>query len=556
MKLTCRRFFCHAGLALALLLSAFNLAAAKEDTGMLARLSNHGYVQEQLTVIFCDGPVYYRNFNENDWHRVRQHQTLMHGDSLRTGNHGYAVLAWSADNLIMVKPKSGMRFTIHPEKLPQISMQLFKATLMISARDSGLLEVEGKHGSMVVNHGETSIQSNDNHELIKAVKGQAACRLNGMSEAVVVPESYCLEIRPDGSDKPLQMFDPQAEYHSFRRFSNWLNRFSTLHDETSLEIPFKVDQVKVNHQFISNLPVNEKNYYQLDSGTGRIVKTVHLQFKLNPYPGPENRFELYLGKNLAYAIREGSGDFHEVVFPVPAVPEFLAAIHMVDSLGRKVRIFSAGFAVQNERMKKQIARKFCDEMVRAMGRRDHIWLRDHISRDFTDWLGNTHFDFLRTIEDSLRQYRDVRLTLQPFRFEFKEHRIIIHLNYRLSALTSNWNFRYEDQGSEVFTIVFEDGYWRLLSKVSGLFFARLKVAIDLRQGVLTGRVVDERTRTPVSGARVSIHGTRFSTTTDSMGEYKFYNVPLGEYDLKFFKNGYGEMTASKVKVGPAGEQFK
>ena len=538
-----------------MLIFCSTLLSGKEETQRLARLSNHGYVEQQLTVIFCDGPVYYRSFNEDRWHRVEKHQTLLHGDSLRTGNHGYAVLAWSADNLIMVKPKSGMRFTVHPEHLPQLSLQLFKATLLLSARDSGLIEIESKHGSLVVNHGESSIQSNENHDIVRAVKGQAAFRLNGNSVPTVVPESYFLEILPDGTTTPLTMFDPQSEYQSFRRFSSWLNRFSELHAQTSLEIPFAIDQVKVNGQFISNLPLNEKGYYTLDSGFEHMVKTVHLQFKISPYPGPQDKFEFYLGKNLAYAVREGSEGYHEVVFPVPSMPEFLCAIHFADSLGRKVRIFKAGFMVQNQLNKKQTAQKFCRDFAAAMQKHDHIWLRDHISRDYKDWQGNSFFDFLKCFEDSLRRYRDVRLTLHPFRFEFRNGQILAHLNYRLSALSSDWTFRYEDRGSDIFTIAFEEGYWRLRSKVSGLFFARLKVALDLRQGVLSGRVSDERTKAPVSGARVSIQGTRFTTTTDSMGVYHFYNVPPGDYDLKFSKNGFGELTVTKVTVKPAGEQF-
>jgi hypothetical protein len=542
-------------LTLFIALLTLGTAYGKEETGRLALISDHGYVEQQLTVLFCDGPVYYRNYNENSWHRVTAHQSLMHGDSLRTGNHGYAVLAWSADNLIMVKPKSGLRFTIHPEKLPQVGIQLFKATLMLSARESGLIEIEGKHGNVVVNHGETSLQSNDNHEIIKAVKGQAAVRLSGMANAKIVPESYQLEILPDGREKPLVMFDPAAEYHAFRRFSSWLNRFAELHIGTSLEIPFQIDSVKVNGNFLSNLAVNEKGFYMLDSGHEKIPAKIHLQMKISPYPGPRDKFELYLGKDLVYALREGSEGYHEVVFPVPSIPDFLCAVHSVDSLGRKVRIFRAGFEVQNQRAKKEIARAFCKEMVTAMQKRDHIWLRDHVSRDYRDWQGNTYFDFLKMSEDTLRNYRDVRLSLHPFRFEFRDGKIVVHLNYRLSALTSNWGFRYEDRGSDIFTIAYEEGFWRLTSKVSGLFFARLKVAVDLRQGVLKGRVTDERTRSPISGATVSIRGTRFTTTTDSMGEYMFYNVPPGEYDLKFFKNGYGELTATRVTVKPAGEQF-
>ncbi|GAB4279145.1 MAG: hypothetical protein Kow0029_22900 [Candidatus Rifleibacteriota bacterium] len=529
--------------------------AAKEDTDRLARISGHGYVQSQLVVLFCDGPVYYRNFNENAWHRVEKHQSLMHGDSIRTGNHGYAVIAWSADNLILLKPKSGLRFSIQPDKIPQVTIQMFKATFMISARDSGLLEVEGKHFSVVVNHGETSVQSNDNHEIIRAVKGQAACRLSGMSESMVIPESYQLEISPKGKEKPLVMFDPQSEYYSYRRFNTWLDKFSKLHDSNSLEIPFQIDSVRVNGKFINNLPVNEKGHYLLDDGNGCIPRRIHLQLKITPYPGPRDKFELYLGKNLAYALREGADGYHEVVFPTPSIPDFLLAIHSIDSLGRKVRVFKAGFAVQNQQSKKLIARKFCNDLATAMTRRDHLWIRDHVSRDYKDWQGNTYFDFLKMSEDTLRKYRDVRLNLHPFRYEFRDNQILVHLNYRLSALTSDWTYRYEDRGSDIFTLAYEDGFWRLKSKVAGLFFARLKVAVDLRQGVMRGRVTDERTKSPLKGVTVTIKGTRFVTTTNSMGEYIFYNVPPGEYDLRFFKNGFGELTATKVQVKPAGEQF-
>jgi hypothetical protein len=528
---------------------------AKEDAQKLAILSGHGYVPEQLTVLFCEGPVYYRNFNENSWHKVQQHQSLMHGDYIRTGNHGYAVLAWSADNLILVKPKSGMRFAVNPEKIPQLLVQLQNATLMLVARESGFVEVEGKHCNLTVNHGETSIQSNDNHEIIKALKGQAACRVSGDSQPTVVPESYYLDISPEGATSPLAMFNPNKEYEYFKRFRNWLERFAQLHDSTSLETPFSVSSVKVNSKYLANLNINDKGMYELDSDDGKIVRTIHLQMKISPYPGPNDKFELYLGKNLVYALREGSQGNYEVKFAVPSFPDFLAAIHMVDSLGRKVRIFKAGFEVFNRRRKSEIARKFCRDLETAMKRRDHTWLRNHISREYNDWQGNTWFDFIKMSEDTLRNYRDVRLTLHPFRFEFYDNRILINLNYRLSALTANWNFRYEDRGSEIFTLVFEDGRWRLYAKVAGLFFARLKAAIDLRQGVIKGRVTDERTKRRLSGVSVKIRGTRYATTTNSMGEYTFYNIPPGDYDIQFAKNGFGELTATRITVKPSGEQF-
>jgi protocatechuate 3,4-dioxygenase beta subunit len=158
-------------------------------------------------------------------------------------------------------------------------------------------------------------------------------------------------------------------------------------------------------------------------------------------------------------------------------------------------------------------------------------------------------------EDTLRRYRDVRLTLHPFRFEISGGNTIVHLNYRMSALTADWNFRYEDRGSEVITLRPEDGEMRLYSKTAGMFFNRLKVAVDLRQGIVRGRITDERTKRPVSGVSVTVRNTNYHTTTDSMGEYVIYNMNPGTYDLRFHKNGYGELTATRVTVKPAGEQF-
>jgi hypothetical protein len=60
---------------------------------------------------------------------------------------------------------------------------------------------------------------------------------------------------------------------------------------------------------------------------------------------------------------------------------------------------------------------------------------------------------------------------------------------------------------------------------------------------------------PLSGVNVTVRGTSFSAITDSMGEYVIYNMPPGRYDVKFAKNGYGELTATTVTLKPAGEQF-
>ncbi|MDD2998433.1 MAG: carboxypeptidase-like regulatory domain-containing protein [Candidatus Riflebacteria bacterium] len=508
----------------------------------------------QLMAVMCDGPVYYLDPSEREWRRIVKGQTLQHGDSVRTAAHGYLVLQLSSRNLVMIKPESGLRIARSSQTSSQVVLQLHTAEVMLAARNSAQIEVEGRHGTLVVDHGDASIVSGVSGEIIRAVKGSAAFRLNGSSEATVIPESYSLEVHSDGSELPLSVFDSQSEYESFKRFAGWLNRFEDNFIANSAEIPFVVDSVKINDQFVSNM-TQEDNFHLLETVDGNIPEKIHLQLKITPYPAPKNQFEMYLGKDLIYALREGRDGYHEVVFPVPSIPEFVITIHQVDSAGRRVRIFKAAISVSNRRVREQKARQFCKELTDAFARRDNLWLRTRISQDFRDWQGNTWFDFLNMSEDTLRRYRDVRVILHPFRFEFRDGLTLVHLNYRLSALTADWNFRFEDRGSDVFTLKPEDGQLRLYAKVSGLFFNRLKVAVDLRQGVLRGRICDERTRKPLDGVSVIVRGTRYQTVTDSMGEYVIYNMPPGTYDVKFYKNGYGELTATRVTLKAAGEQF-
>jgi hypothetical protein len=501
-----------------------------------------------------DGPCYFRGPHDHEWQRIRPGQTLKHEDSIRTTDNGYLILSWSAENLIMVKPNSGMRVLHVQHGMTQIVLQLHNSEVLVSARDSGLLEIQSRQGSMIVNHGEASIVCRENYDLIRSLKGETAFRITDSAEDCRIPENYGLQINADKTCLPLTMFDPESEYESFRRFAAWLKRFDRLHRQHSTEVPFRLDSIRINDQFLSNMN-KEEQYHVLETRDGRIPAKIHLQVKITPYPGPADRFELNLGKDLFYAMREGRDGYHEVIFTPPSIPEFLLSIQMVDRLERRISIFKAGLIVENKRLREQKARQFCREMSDAFSRRDQLWLRTRVSREYRDWQGNTWYDFFNMSDDTLRRYRDIRLTLHPFRFEVRDGMTLVHLNYRLSALTPDWNFRYEDRGSEIITLKQEEGQLRLYSKTAGMFFNRLKVAIDLRQGVLRGRITDERTRRPIAGASVTLRGTRFRATSDSMGEYIICNVPPGSYDLRFYKNGYGELTATRITLKPAGEQF-
>jgi iron complex outermembrane receptor protein len=56
---------------------------------------------------------------------------------------------------------------------------------------------------------------------------------------------------------------------------------------------------------------------------------------------------------------------------------------------------------------------------------------------------------------------------------------------------------------------------------------------------IIGRLVDQQTRAPVQGARVTLLGTRFQTGTDSAGEFTQAGLTAGAYFLEIRALGYG-----------------
>ena len=512
------------------------------------------YVPGHLIVSMCDGPVYFCPSGERSWQQVKNGQTIMHGDSLRTLQNGYLALTWDAKNMVLVKPNSGLRVMIFPEsKGYKLQLQLFTAEIMLSARNSAQMVTESRFGSSLVTLGDCSVISNDNQEIIRAAKGQVLFKQALNNSEMTIPEGYVLEMEPSGSAKPLCQFNIATEYENYKRFENWLKRFERQHQRRSpSEIFYKIDSVKINGEFLSNMQ-HENGLYQIETADKRIPKNILFQFKLTPLPPPQQRFEVSLGKDLVYAVREGRDDYYEVNFALPSIPEFFVTINQVDDINRRVRIFNAGFSVFNKRLAELKAREFCKQMSEAVTKRDQLWFRKYVAKDFRDFQGNTWTDFSLVCQTIMRNYRDIRLMIHPFRFEFRKGETLVHVNYRLTALTGNWRYRYDDKGSDIYTLKAEEGVWKLRSKVSGMFFNRMKTTIDLRKAVLRGRVVDERTGSPIEGVKVTVGGTDLKAVTDSMGEYVIYNVEPGRYNIYFSKNGYGNLTAASVTLSPAGE---
>ena len=526
-------------------------ALAKEAKPTYA--DGDAYVPGQLSVVMCDGPCYFFSSGERKWQKVKRGQVIMLGDGLRTMERGYMVLTWEANNLVFVKPNSSFRVLIDSETYGnKLQLQLFSAELMVSARDSAKIMTESRFGESLITLGDCSIVADDNHQTVRAVRGNVSCQMALNGEEKLIPEGYALEFEPTGASKELYQFNISTEYDNYKRFEQWLKRFDRLYKRSSDTIAYRIDSVKINGEFLSNMQ-NVDGFYTIETPDKRIPKSILLQFKITPIPPPNQRFEVSINKDLAYAVREGHDDYFEVNFALPSIPEFFVTINQLDSLERRLRLFNAGFNVFNKRFAEQRAREFVKEMSNAVVKRNQLWFRKFVSKDFRDWQGNTFTDFALSTQTIMRNYRDIRFMIHPFRFEFRKGETLVHVNYRLTALNSNWKYRFESKGSDIYTLIMEEGVYKLKSKQSGMFFNRMKTTLDLRKAVLRGRVTDERTGAPIEGVKVVVVGTMHTATTDSMGEYVIYNLEPGKYNVQFSKNGYGNLTAGSVTLSASGE---
>ena len=61
-------------------------------------------------------------------------------------------------------------------------------------------------------------------------------------------------------------------------------------------------------------------------------------------------------------------------------------------------------------------------------------------------------------------------------------------------------------------------------------------------GFISGIVVDSYTAAPVEGVKVSIDGTKYTFTTKADGAYYFDNVPVGDYTISYYKDGFRQQS--------------
>ncbi len=509
------------------------------------------FIPGQLLNISTEGPAFYCAKGEEVWRPIEPGMSFSDDYMIRTGSNAYLVLTWSAHNIIFVKPHSGLAVKQTPQMKNRLVLNVHHGELMVSARDSGgIVTVQGRGVAGQVVHGEMVFSSKDNHEVLKAVRGNCAYKLADETSSKGLMEHYFVEVEPEMVG-PHRKFFANAEYESFRRFESFMKRFEAYHRAFSDEFYFKLDSVRINDEFLNNM-AKEGDFFVIKTKDGRMPKSLLFQAKIQPYPGPNHRIELNLGDDLIYVFREGRNGYHEVNFELPEVPEFIVRVHFVDSHDRRMPMFSQGFCINNKARLEKKARDYVESMSDALSTRNSLWFRSYISQNYRDFMGNNRYDFVKSCEKAFREYRDARLRVRAFNVRVGDGKLFVRTNYEISALTSNHRYRYEKRGTELLTLVLEDGEYKLASKSGGLFFSGINVVVDLRRGLLQGQVFNELTGRPMAGVEVVLMGTSFRGVTDGMGKYMIANVPVGTYNVRFSKNGFGSITASGVAVVAAG----
>ncbi len=87
-------------------------------------------------------------------------------------------------------------------------------------------------------------------------------------------------------------------------------------------------------------------------------------------------------------------------------------------------------------------------------------------------------------------------------------------------------------------------------KVPFLFLCFLSHAVFAHQGTLQGHVYDAVTKKPLTSATIMIAGTKFSTVTNDLGEWKVKGIDTGSYQANVFSLGF-ESLSKDFKISDA-----
>jgi len=82
-----------------------------------------------------------------------------------------------------------------------------------------------------------------------------------------------------------------------------------------------------------------------------------------------------------------------------------------------------------------------------------------------------------------------------------------------------------------------------------IFFLVFSAAgLYAQRGKISGRVIDDVTKEPLTGANVIIEGTQFGSVVDIKGVYNIISVPPGKYTIAASMVGYGKVVYKDVEV--------
>lgn len=518
-------------------------------------LSKGAFQENALKVVLANGEAGYAHQGRAGWFRLREGQVMVDRDVIKTGPTGYVMLAFSAEAALLIKPRSEITLQIDPIMIPRVRVTVRDADLLLAVQRPDCLELVGRSGTIALKHGDATFQAAMEGETITCLQGQTLYKPSAGGEPVVIPEGIAREIEPGGKLTAETPVDTRMGYERFKRFLTWLDKFRQINRLASMDTSFQADAVMIDGQFVSNLEVDKEGFRIIDLGNRPVPELVHIRLKLTPYPSPHERFDLYLNENFIFPLIEGGSGFFEARVPVPTFPEFTVKVRHSHPNGEPVRVFESRFIFYNRQIKQRAIREFLREVEMAVERKDTAFFRTRISGEYRDWFGNTYYEFQRLLEDMFRTYRDIRLILRPHTFHFGPDRVQVHLNFRLTALNRDWTYRFEDLGADVWTLELVDQRWRIRSKTRGMLFQRMKVVMDPRRGVLRGRILDEASGSPISGAVIRLLKTSFKTVSDRMGEYIIYSIPPGTYDVEITKGGFGKVTVVKMEIKATGETF-
>jgi TonB-linked SusC/RagA family outer membrane protein len=92
--------------------------------------------------------------------------------------------------------------------------------------------------------------------------------------------------------------------------------------------------------------------------------------------------------------------------------------------------------------------------------------------------------------------------------------------------------------------------FRVLGLLAGALVAAAPAPAQQSGGIVTGRVVDQASKNPLAGARVSVTGTALTVLTNADGRFRLTGVPEGQQTVRVYQIGYSAANqAVTVRAG-------